>query len=82
MRSPYAHVVNGSEKLVGPWPCERCGELSQFAVIKASVNRVFCRNENCRFERLIDKHKHRIVEADGTQWEYDGAGNKTRITNQ
>lgn len=71
--------ANGSEKLVGPWPCERCGKISQFAVVQAAVNKVFCRNESCRFTRVIDKQRSRIVEADGSVWAFDNAGNKWRV---
>lgn len=74
--------VNGSERFVGPWPCEQCGKLSQFAIITASRNRVFCRNESCGFERLIDKRYSRIVEADGSVWAFDAAGNKWRVRGQ
>lgn len=71
--------ANGREIYVGPWPCEKCKELSQYAVVTSKKNRVFCRNESCGFNRLIDKRNHIIVEADGTTWAFDGAGNKWRV---
>lgn len=64
----------------GPWPCERCGELSQFADVRLKYNRIYCKNEACRFERIIDKKEMRIVEDDGTQWRYDREGNKWQVT--
>lgn len=68
------------EILAGPWKCEKCEELSQYAVIRASINRVFCKN--CDFERIIDKRHMRVIEADGTHWEYDNRGNKRQVTGQ
>lgn len=82
MRIPHQLLQNGSEKLVGPWLCEQCGKLSQFAVIKTSKNRVFCRNENCGYERLIDKRHARIIEADGTVWAFNASGDKWRVRGQ
>lgn len=72
-------LQNGSEKLVGPWPCEKCGKLSQYAVTTPKRNRVFCRNENCKYERIVDKRRSRIIEDDGSVWAFDNAGNKWRI---
>lgn len=63
----------------GPWPCEKCGNLSQFCDVGIKINRIFCMNENCNFLRIIDKAVSRIVEDDGTVWEYDGEGNKVRV---
>lgn len=68
-----------SKGIAGPWPCEKCGQLSQFADIGPRMNRIFCKNERCRFTRLIDKQASRIIEDDGTVWEFDNLGNKRRI---
>ena len=82
MREPIGNLLGltSSSGIVGPWPCEQCGNLSQFADINKGINRVFCRNENCRYERIIDKRHHRIIENDGTAWEFDSDGTKRRIT--
>jgi hypothetical protein len=66
--------------LKGPWPCEDCGQLSQYTDVSKRINRVFCRNERCRFERIIDKQHGRVIENDGTCWEYDNRGNKRQVT--
>jgi hypothetical protein len=63
----------------GPWPCERCGGLSQFCDVGLKLNRVYCMNEGCRFLRIIDKASGRIMEDDGTQWEYNSNGEKTQV---
>lgn len=63
----------------GPWPCERCGQYSQFAECTSDINRIFCRNERCGFKRIVDKKRHRILESDGSLWAYDYLGRKTRI---
>jgi len=64
--------------ITGPWPCDQCGELSQYADVGPVINRIYCVNEACDFTRIVDKHYHRIVENDGTHWQYDGDGNKWR----
>jgi hypothetical protein len=69
-----------SKGIVGPWPCEACGQLSQFADIGPRINRIFCRNERCGFQRIIDKAAYRIVENDGTCWEFDNKGRKWQVT--
>lgn len=66
-------------RTVGPWRCEACGALSQFAEIRRGVNFVYCKNEACRYERIVDKRHSRIVENDGTVWEFDHAGNKKQV---
>jgi hypothetical protein len=71
------HLV--TEGICGPWPCEACGQLSQYADVKRGINHIFCKNERCRYERIIDKRNSRIVENDGTVWQYDSTGNKCRI---
>ena len=64
----------------GPWPCEKCGQLSQFAECKSHINRIFCKNERCRFTRIVDKRRCTIVENDGSMWQYDPySGAKKRI---
>ena len=68
--------------LKGPWPCENCHELSQYADVTKGVNRIFCRNESCGFTRIVDKRHHRTIENDGTCWEYDGTGSKRQIRMQ
>ena len=64
----------------GPWPCESCGQISQYADVRHGLNRIFCRNERCRFERIIDKRNHRTIENDGTCWEYNSDGTKRQVT--
>lgn len=59
-------IWDGVEKTVGPWPCERCGELAQYAKCNHDVNKVFC--SNCNFERIIDKQHHLVIENDGRRW--------------
>ena len=68
--------------LKGPWPCESCGELSQYADVSKQVNIIFCRNPVCGFRRIVDKRHQRTVENDGSQWEYDGHGNKRQVRNR
>lgn len=65
--------------LKGPWPCEACGELSQYADVSKGINRIFCRNPHCDFKRLVDKRHSRVIENDGTVWEFDGNGNKRQV---
>lgn len=65
--------------IIGPWKCEQCGNLSQYAVATDSRNTIFCRNESCGFKRIVDKREFRIVENDGTVWVYDGHGNKRQV---
>ena len=65
--------------LKGPWPCENCGQLSQYADVTQGINRIFCRNERCSFERIVDKRHSRIVENDGTCWEFYGDGSKRQV---
>lgn len=68
---------------VGPWPCEQCKQITQYAEIKGDKNHIFCKNEYCKFERMVDVKKQRIVEADGTMWAYNTrTGEKVRIRNQ
>lgn len=63
----------------GPWPCENCGELSQYADVTKGINRVFCRNPHCDYLRIVDKRHGRVVENDGTVWEYDNYGAKRQV---
>lgn len=70
------------DKEVGPWPCEACGERSQYAEITHHINRVYCRNPSCEYRRLIDKRRHLIIENDGSTWAFDGEGNKWRVRAQ
>ena len=74
--------LNVARGIIGPWPCNECGELSQYADIGSKTNYIFCRNPNCKFERIIDKRRNIIRESDGTYWRFDTAGNKTRIRAQ
>lgn len=67
------------DKIIGPWQCDSCGNLSQYAEVTRYLNRIFCRNEACRYTRLIDKRHSRIIENDGTAWAFDQAGNKWRV---
>lgn len=71
--------LNRTHGVVGPWPCSECGQVTQCADIGPTTNYIFCRNQNCSFERIIDKKEHVIKESDGTFWRFDDAGNKTRI---
>lgn len=64
---------------LGPWQCEKCGQLSQYADIRNAINRIFCRNPICGFCRVVDKRHHRIIEDDGSEWELDSEGNKRRV---
>jgi len=66
--------------IVGPWQCDECKQLSAYADKKSDRNEIFCRN--CGFRRTVHTKKRRIIENDGTLWEYDGAGNKTRVRMQ
>ena len=61
----------------GPWPCERCGNLAQYAECRTDINTIFCKY--CGFHRIIDKVHKRIVEDDGTHLIYDNNGNKRRV---
>lgn len=82
MKVPIGNLQGLTSKttgIVGPWPCEECGQMSQFADITKMVNRVFCKNEKCGFTRIIDKHHHRIIEWDGSCWEFDNTGKKWRV---
>ena len=63
-------------KTIGPWPCEACGKLSQYANTSKDKNMIYCRNESCGYRRIVDKRKCRIVENDGTVWGFDNQGNK------
>lgn len=80
----YGNVngLNVVSKTIGPWQCSECGELSQYADVRPDRNHIFCRNEACRAERIIDKREHIIRENDGTYWKFDDAGNKFRIPAQ
>jgi hypothetical protein len=69
--------------LTGPWPCEACGNMTQFADIKSDQNHIFCKNPACDFQRTVDKRNHRILESDGTLWSYDpNTSEKKRIRMQ
>jgi hypothetical protein len=65
--------------IVGPWPCEKCGKLSQYADLTSKINRIFCKNENCRYMRVVDKWNKYIVEDDGTHWKFSDDGTKVRV---
>lgn len=73
------HPGRISNGIVGPWPCEKCGQLSQFADMAQHINRIFCRNERCGFMRVVDKRRSLILEDDGSTWQFDGQGNKRRV---
>lgn len=79
---PRMTISRGTQLEIGPWPCSECGEMSQFAIVRYTQNFIFCRNENCKAERLVDKHNSRIIEPDGTTWAFDSAGNKWRVRGQ
>jgi hypothetical protein len=74
--------LNVAKGIVGPWPCSECKELTQYADIGRETNYIFCRNPNCKFERIIDKRRNIIRENDGTFWKFDADGHKTRIRAQ
>jgi len=69
-------------KVVGPWLCSECGQVSQYADVRPERNFIYCRNEACRYQRVIDKTDNVIVENDGTFWRFDSEGNKIRIRAQ
>lgn len=78
-------TINGlfkSKGIVGPWVCSDCGHLSQFCDIQWGTNRVFCKNESCKSERIIDKKHKRIREPDGTLWQFDDNGRKMQVRNR
>jgi hypothetical protein len=58
-------------KAVGPWTCERCKKVTQFAKMTAEKNVIYCTNPYCRLERIVDKRHQIIVEPDGTYWIYN-----------
>jgi hypothetical protein len=64
-------------KIAGPWPCEVCHNLSQYAEIRHDANHIYCKW--CGYERIIDKRESIIVENDGTFWRFDGEGHKEQI---
>jgi hypothetical protein len=64
-------------EIVGPWPCENCKALAQFADRSRFINRIFCKH--CGYQRVIDKRRCRIIENDGTVWAFDADGNKWRV---
>lgn len=68
-----------SNGVQGPWPCEKCSNLSQFADVQPHVNIIFCRTEGCGYRRQIDKRRFRIVEDDGSVWGFDTNGRKWPI---
>lgn len=65
--------------LKGPWPCEVCHELSQYADVSKGINRIFCRNPVCGFTRIVDKRRARVIENDGTCWEFSSDGTKRQV---
>lgn len=71
--------LNVTNEIIGPWECGECHQVSQYADVQSDINRIFCRNPSCRYERIIDKRKNVIRENDGTYWQFDSAGNKVRI---
>jgi hypothetical protein len=80
MKGPIGSLLGlTSSGIVGPWPCEACRQLSQFADITSGLNRVFCRNPSCSFERIIDKRRSLIIENDGSVWQFDRDGNKWQV---
>jgi hypothetical protein len=72
-------LKKGLKGIIGPWPCSECHNVSQFADVGETTNYIFCRNEGCDFERIIDKANHVIKEPDGTFWKFDDDGNKMQI---
>lgn len=65
---------------VGPWECEQCHNLTQFAEIQHGANHIYCKY--CGFERIIDKKRRIIVEDDKTFWTWDSEGKKEQIRGQ
>lgn len=57
--------------ITGPWICQKCGHLTQYADVQPEVNRVFCRFTSCDYWRVIDKTNCIILEDDGTYWGFD-----------
>lgn len=77
-RGPFGFLF-ASDITDGPFPCDRCKELSCFAHITLEKNTIFCKNERCGFKRVIDKRNMIIIEDDGSHWQYDNDGHKVRI---
>lgn len=69
-----------SKGIVGPWPCEKCGNTSQFGDVQPQINVIFCRTPGCTYRRQIDKRRFRIIEDDGSVWGFDNYGNKWPIS--
>ena len=81
MRIPTVRQLERLHRaVVGPWQCEECKALAQFAEVQHGVNHIYCRN--CGFERIIDKRHSLIVENDGTFWKWDADGVKTQVRGQ
>lgn len=67
--------------IIGPWKCEKCGHMTQYADVGETINIIFCRFHRCDFRRTVDKRLHIIIEDDGSMWEFDPTdGTKVRIT--
>lgn len=81
MQAPLGNLrgLFSAHGIFGPWQCEKCGQISQYADIRNAINRIFCKNPVCGFCRIIDKRNHRIIEDDGTEWEFDSNSNKRQV---
>lgn len=84
MRVPTGNLhglTSNIRGIVGPWTCEKCGHLTQYADVGRDINIVFCRFHRCDYRRTIDKRHNIIIEDDGTMWEFDpDTSEKERIT--
>jgi hypothetical protein len=78
MKAPTGNLAGLTCKgIVGPFPCDVCKKVAAFADIKRTENIIFCKA--CTFRRVIDKRHARIVENDGSVWQFDNQGNKRRV---
>ena len=75
---PWA-FLHAADLMDGPYPCDKCKQLSCFTHITPDMNRQFCKNPHCDFERTIDKRNKVIKEDDGTFWHWDDNGKKVQI---
>lgn len=83
MRVPTGNLqglTSNVKGINGPWLCQECGHLTQYADVQREINIVFCTYHRCDFQRVIDKRHHRIIEPDGTHWRFDpNTGEKHQV---
>lgn len=66
-----AFVNDGSGRVRGPWPCEKCQKVTQMAKDNGEIVVIFC--TNCRYERIIDRKRRIVIEDNGRRWNIDSA---------